>query len=106
MRPFAEIARQRRELSARSAEQRAAVALGYRRLERRLVSADRVLGLVQFVRRYPVLFGAGTALLVGLLGRKVSVLPAVGQGLLAWRILRVAGNLLLDRQRAKEGPAR
>jgi hypothetical protein len=35
-------------------------------------------------------------------GSVVRMLPTVGRGLAAWRILRVVSDLLLERQRSRE----
>ena len=100
---LADIRLRRKQLSARAAAQRAAVAVTFDQLSTPLGVADRVMGIAQFVRAHPVLFGAGAAAIVAMLrGSVVRVLPAVGRGLAAWRILRVVGDLLIERQRSRE----
>jgi hypothetical protein len=98
-----EIRLRRQQLSARAAAQRNAVAVTLDQLSTPLGVADRVVGIAQFVRAHPVLFGAGAAAIVAMLrGRAVRMLPAVGRGLAVWRILRVVSDLLLERQRSRE----
>jgi hypothetical protein len=101
-RRLAEIERRRAQLSARAMAQRNALASGFQQLTTPAGVVDRVVGIAQFVRMHPVLFGAGVAAVVAALrGTFVRLLPAVGRGLAAWRILRVASAWLVERQRAK-----
>lgn len=106
MRSLTEIARERRELTARSAVHRNAVASGFRQLRRPLGAVDHVLGVAHFVRAHPVLFGTGLAAIVILLRGQVRMLPTVGRGLAAWRIMRGVSAWLIDRQRGREPAAR
>lgn len=106
MRSLTEIARERRELTARSAVHRNAVASVYRQLRKPLGAADHVLGVAHFVRAHPLLFGGGVAAIVVLLRGKVRMLPTVGRGLAAWRVMRAVSAWLIDRQRSRETAAR
>lgn len=100
---LAEIAQRREQLMARAAAQRVAVADTLDQLSAPIDVADRVMVITQFVRAHPVLFGAGVAAVVAVLrGRVVRMLPTVGRGLAAWRILRVVSDLLMERQRPRE----
>lgn len=98
-----EIAQRREQLRARAAAQRVAIADTLHQLSTPIDVADRVMAVAQFVHAHPVLFGAGAAAIVAMLrGRVVRMLPTVGRGLAAWRILRVVSDLLLERQRSRE----
>jgi YqjK-like protein len=98
-----EIAQRREQLRARAAAERLAVADTLQQLSAPMDVADRVMVVAQFVRAHPVLFGAGVAAVVAMLrGSVVRMLPTVGRGLAAWRILRVVSDLLMERQRSRE----
>jgi YqjK-like protein len=98
-----EIRLRRQQLSARAAAQRTAVAVTFEQLSAPLGVVDRVVVAARFVRAHPVLFGVGVAAVVAMLrGSVVRMLPTVGRGLAAWRILRVVSDLLMERQRSRE----
>ena len=98
-----EIAQRREQLRTRAAAQRVALADTLDQLSAPMDVADRVIAVAQFVRAHPVLFGAGIAAVVAMLrGNVVRMLPTVGRGLAAWRILRVVSDLLMERQRSRE----
>jgi hypothetical protein len=102
-RRLAGIEQRRAQLSARAAVQRKALAAGFQQLTTPAGMVDRMVGAAQFVRMHPVMVGAGIAGIVAVLrGTFVKLLPAVGRGLAAWRILRVASAWLVERQRTKE----
>lgn len=79
-----EIARRRQRLIALAASQRAVLAGTFHEWQTPIGIADRVLGVVRFLRAHPFLSAA--AVLAAVTFRGGGMMAAVGRGLAVWRL--------------------